>query len=61
MPNLALPGDEEDEQQPLPDFNDKNFPQDNPAGTFRGVKVTLRELVLGSDINWDMQFDAHFV
>jgi hypothetical protein len=59
MPNLALPS-EEDERQPLPDFNDKNFPQDNPAGTFRGVKVPLRKLVFDSDINWEMLFDAHF-
>ena len=60
MPNLSPAGDEENERQPLPPFNDKTFPQDSPAGTFRGVTVCLCELIAGSDVDWDLEFDLHF-
>lgn len=51
-------GDVADElRPPFPDFNDANFPQDRPAGTFRGIKVTLRDLLVDDDIDWESAFN----
>ena len=55
--DLHLPGDEENpRREPLPDFNDERYPQDDPTGTFRGTKIKLSELVTSDDIAWEQLF-----
>ena len=43
--------DNEDDRPELPDYNDRDYPQDEPEGTFRGTQVTLADL-LDDDIDW---------
>ena len=43
---------EDPRREPLPDFNDEGYPQDDPTGTFRGTKIKLSELI-AADIDWE--------
>ena len=54
--DLRVPDDGEDLREQLPDFNDERYPQDSPAGTFRGTKVLLKQLMFSDDIDWE-----HFI
>ena len=58
--DLRLPDEEQERRQPFPNFNDRQYSQNIPTGTFRATKVSLRDLVGNSEVDWDIVLTEHF-
>lgn len=58
--DLRLPSDNDGLSDPLPSFNDPNYPQDNPAGTFWGITMTLTDLAGNADYLCEDMFEHLF-